>query len=180
MCLDTIQCFSIQNILRQVVLLEVAVACIQTSTSQLSNMFPRMSLIISVLVALLCSISVVAAPPNLEQRSGNVCSSGIYGELAPLLKGYAPAVQYCSAHYPLTCTTAHKRQNIVRQATTPRPTPTVTTTTTTTTTPKTTTTTSKDTKASAWSKCQGQGGGVVSTMCSCINGPATVSRIPCS
>ncbi|EXJ72917.1 uncharacterized protein A1O5_04065 [Cladophialophora psammophila CBS 110553] len=44
------------------------------------------------LLLISCLVAPVAA-------AGSVCSSGIYGLLAPL-SGYAPAQSYCSSHYP--------------------------------------------------------------------------------
>ena len=79
-------------------------------------------------IALQLPWAALAAPPNfLEARAGAVCSSGIYGELAPILSGYPIAQAFCTAVYPVHCTTAKQK----RQATTPRPTPSSTTTTTT-------------------------------------------------
>lgn len=48
----------------------------------------------------------VWAAPNiyLEPRAG-VCNGGVYGELAPILAGYSIAQAFCSAVYPVTCTT---------------------------------------------------------------------------
>ncbi|KAJ9603343.1 hypothetical protein H2200_012121, partial [Cladophialophora chaetospira] len=40
----------------------------------------------------------------VEERGSNVCSSGIYGELAPILAQYQIAQQFCSAAYPVSCT----------------------------------------------------------------------------
>jgi hypothetical protein len=143
------------------------------------------ALIISALAVLQCPVSVAAGTGQLQPR--DVCGSGIYGELAPILKGYPIAQSYCSSKFPLACTTAPKllhrapsTTKATNNANKPPSTTTKTTTTTTMTKPTTTTTTTKSTTtttgspSSAWSKCQGQGAGVVSTMCSCIIGPPKV------
>lgn len=145
------------------------------------------------LVFLLFQHSVVGHPfAEVFARNG-VCSSGIYGELSGILASYPIAVSFCKAVYPVSCSKG-KRELEVRATTTMTTTkPTTTTTKSTTTTTKSTTTTKPtttitkattksttttvDAKASAWSKCQGQGGNVVSTMCSCIQAPPPVSLI---
>lgn len=132
-------------------------------------MFSKSSFVLA-LAVLNVTAPVLAAPPQFFQpRAGGVCNSGIYGELAPVLAQYPAAQAFCSAVYPVKCTT-----KVAKRAGTTTTTTTGATTkarTTTTTTKKATSTTSTDAKASAWSKCQGQGSGVVSTMCSCIEVP---------
>jgi hypothetical protein len=136
------------------------------------------------MVALCSAWTAFATPAEfLNPRTGSICSSGIYGELAPILAAYPIAQAFCSAVYPVKCTIA--KREVARAPTArvllPRKQTSTTTTkpsTTTTTKPPTTTTksTTKSTttlnaQSSAWSKCQGQGAGIVSTMCSCIEVP---------
>lgn len=113
-------------------------------------------------------MSAVAAP-FLEERASSVCGSGIYGELVPFLVPYAPAQAFCSAVFPVKCTTkAVKRA----PATTTKSSTTKTTTTKTTVTKSTT---SLNPTSSAWSKCQAQPLDVISTLCSCIEAPKACS-----
>lgn len=119
-------------------------------------------LIFSAVVAIYHPLLAVAAPGPLAPRAG-VCDSGIYGELVPILSPYAIAQAFCTAYYPMKCPSAAamiKRAATASSATTTK--------TTSVTSSKSKTTTSTDAKASAWSKCQGQGASVISTMCSCI------------
>lgn len=85
-----------------------------TSLSSLSSTTERalsanMTRIISLalaLVALNSPTSVLGAPNNyFEPRAGGVCGSGIYGELAPIIAGYPIAQSFCTAVYPVSCTT---------------------------------------------------------------------------
>lgn len=145
------------------------------------------------LISLLFQRSIIAHPFGEVFARDGVCSSGIYGELSGILASYPVAVSFCKAVYPVKCSKGKREleprleaRGTTTTTTTTKPT-TTTTKSTTTTKPTTTTTkpttttksttTTVDAKASAWSKCQGQGGNVVSTMCSCIQGPPTVSRI---
>lgn len=120
------------------------------------------------LVLLLAGLSyltpLVQAIPLIENRAGSVCDSGIYGELTPHLTGYQPAQIFCSAVYPLSCTTKlAKRTALTSTTTTAKP---------------SSTTTAQDAKSSAWSKCQQQDQNVISTLCSCIEQPL-VSHYVC-
>ena len=141
-------------------------------------MYPRFVLALTLVVLNYPVVNVATYFPALEPRTGGVCGSGIYGELAPILAAYPIAEAFCSAVYPVKCTTA---KAVKRQASTPKPTATTTTTkpsstsssskTTTKPSSTTTTTTSTNQQSSAWSKCQAQGANVVSTLCSCIEVP---------
>lgn len=108
----------------------------------------------------------------IESRAGSVCSSGIYGELVPILAPYSVAQAFCTAIYPVKCTTQlNKRATPTTTASNRQPS---TTTTTKSSTLTTKSTTAVDPKASAWAKAQLQAGQVVSTLCSCLQGPAKV------
>lgn len=109
----------------------------------------------------------------LEERAGDVCGSGIYGELVPYLKPYPVAQAFCSAVYPVKCSSVNKAKRQLSTTSKISTTPTAPSTipkisTTSSKSSSKTTTSSIDPKASAWSKCQKQGGNVVSTICSCI------------
>lgn len=146
-------------------------------TSPKIIMLPKSFLAI-VQVALNWPITTLAVPSQpMEPRAGAVCSSGLYGELAPILAGYSIAQSFCTSNYPVKCTTSPKikRTPSTKSATTSKQTKTSKTTATTKTPPTTTqpktTSTATDPKASAWSKCQSQGANFVSTLCSCIETP---------
>jgi hypothetical protein len=133
--------------------------------------------------------TLVHAYPPLEKRGGSICSSGIYGELAPILQPYPIAQAFCTALYPVSCTSAGLAKRATTTTITTSSKSTATTKSSSAATTKTAslvcihseplnpanntqrTTTDVDLKASAWSKCQGQGPQVVSTLCSCIEVP---------
>lgn len=83
---------------------------------------------IMVLASLLLSAALAIAPyiahavpletnaNPLEPRAVAVCSSGIYGELAPLLAPYSIAQAFCTAKYPVPCKKA--KRHLVPRATT--------------------------------------------------------------
>lgn len=99
---------------------------------------------------------LVAALPRIEERA-NICSSGIYGELVPVLASYPVAQSFCTQIFPVKCTTKRAKQRAA-PSTTKRRTP-------------MTTSSSSDRRAPAWAKCQKQPKNVVSTLCSCIQTP---------
>lgn len=118
--------------------------------------------------------------------SSSVCSTGIYALLAPL-KNYPPAEAFCAAKY-------HRKRHYTTVKTTTKSTTTTTKHTTTTTKPSTTTTTTKpsttttkpststttkptnDPQASLYSQLVSEASAVISTFCSCILPPKTVSH----
>lgn len=142
-------------------------------------------------------LTVSFGAPLVETRD-NVCSNGIYGELSPILKQYPIAVAWCSAFYPVSCSsgltkraasstmsttsTASTASNGVRvQATASSGTIVQTTAQTARTTksnsPVSSTTTAAvivDLKVSALSKATRQPGNVVRTLCSCIETPKVI------
>lgn len=138
----------------------------------------------ALLVALFAtSLDICSAVPLFEIRD-DICSSDIYGELSPILKQYPIAVAFCSAIYPVSCTSGGRRNLLARStsstSTTPiKPLPTASTASPTSAATKTnnaaTTGTqassSVDLRASAWSKGQRQPLSVVKTICSCIEIP---------
>lgn len=109
------------------------------------------------------------AMPHVEARAGSVCSSGIYGELAPVLAGYSAAQSYCTSKYPVPCTTVMftkvKRSPAKTTSTKSSAVSTKT---------KASTTSAPNAQASALSVLQQQVASAVSTLCSCIETP-TVS-----
>lgn len=152
------------------------------------------SILITALLATVLPLSTTAFP-LIEVRS-NVCQSGIYGELAPILSDFPIAQAFCTAVYPVLCTTAGKQKRATSAVTKMMTTRTATfsgaaeivTTTTSagsatlaaynkqapsssTTTSKASGTSLQDAKLSAWSKYQRQSWNVISTMCSCIESP---------
>jgi hypothetical protein len=122
----------------------------------------------------------------LGLANNNVCSTGIYAILQPLAN-YAPAQVFCSAHVPPATTTVAKakrhiaeaapnlltfgRRNAKKTTTTVKPT----------TTNKPTTTTCKpaitpqDPHLSLLSSLEKQAASIVTTFCSCIETPITVT-----
>lgn len=109
----------------------------------------------------LYTLTVLAAP-QVEARAANICNTGIYAELSPLLKQYPIALAYCKLVYPLPCTRvpivklvqrrdANNEEDIVARA------------------PNTE-------AAAAWAKCQRQPRNVISTICSCIQTPVVSER----
>ena len=109
-------------------------------------------------VLTVCASISNAAPEQHHQRSGDaICGVGIYGELVPFLDKYNVAVDFCSAFFPVHCTTqvkVHKRapgNTLAPPSTTTAAGPTTT-----------------DRTKSAWSKCRTQPWNVISTVCSCI------------
>lgn len=62
----------------------------------------------------MCLLQVGFAAPRLELRATSVCAGGIYGELSPRLGEYSVALAFCSAAYPVECTSADpvKREEI--------------------------------------------------------------------
>ena len=116
-----------------------------------------------VIITALLAVQSVTAIPYVEERGASVCQGGIYGELSPILAQYPVAQAFCTK-YAVKCTSAGSVPK-KRLATTSK-------TTTKSTTTKSTTT--GNAQASAWSKCQGQPGNVISTMCSCIETPKVV------
>jgi hypothetical protein len=138
--------------------------------------------ILALVLAIACLTGAGVAAPQLEIRAGSVCSSGVYGELVPLLAQYPIALSFCSAVYPIQCTSAKLGKRASTTTVTPSSTTTKASTTITTkaSTTKTTTTTTQNAQSSAWSKCQQQPANVVSTICSCIETPkvSRAKRIP--
>jgi hypothetical protein len=162
------------------------------------KMFPQALILVSIL---LFSLPFSLSFP-VEARSGAVCTSGIYKDLF-FLSAYAPAQAYCSAQYPqpVVSKRVNKSWGLEERGATILPTTTTTTTTTTTSTSSTTSTTSTTTsqaprttpcpstttftKPTSKPKCTGQcatwssleaiGGGILSTFCSCIETPKTVT-----
>ena len=122
--------------------------------------------VVVALLAILQQAPYIVATP-IEERGASVCGSGIYGELVPILSPYPIAQAFCSAVFPVACTSAAKRKRSAPSTTA------ATTKGSTTTTKKavSTTTSSVDSKASALSKCQRQPANVISTICSCIETP---------
>lgn len=134
----------------------------------------------------LAGTGLVAATPNIQVR--DVCSSGVYSELVPILKGYPVAQQFCAAFYPLTCSGPKLKRaaSVTRSTASSKSTTTTksnssnlvtskaqsTSTTARISIPsKTTTTTATGgAQVSAWAKCLNQGSTVVATICSCIQG----------
>lgn len=115
---------------------------------------------------------LVAVATLLEERGSSICGTGIYGELAPILAQYPIAQAFCSAVFPVACTTAPQQQK--RAKTTISTTSTSVKTSSTSTLSKTTTKSSAMTQspeASAWSRIQSQAAGTISTLCSCIETP---------
>lgn len=53
-------------------------------------------------LSLRISTSAAVIDASLEPR-GSVCSTGIYGELVPVLSGYDIAHAFCSKAYPVKC-----------------------------------------------------------------------------
>jgi hypothetical protein len=154
---------------------------------------------------ILASLLLFSLPFSLsspvEARSGAVCSSGIYKDLL-FLSAYAPAQAYCSANYaqPVVTRRVNKRWGLEERGVTILPTTTTTTTTTTTMTTTISTTTPTTTQAptttpcpptttftkptakpkctrqcATWSSLETIGGGILSTFCSCIETPKTVT-----
>ena len=115
-----------------------------------------------------------------------ICDSGLYQALKPL-STYTPAQAYCAQRFPpktVTVTQASiaPREQFDRRATT-------TTTiaqaknvstsskSTSTTTRMTTTSKGRDSKELMWSSLSSKAGGVLSTLCSCIQSTKTVSSL---
>ena len=128
--------------------------------------------------SLTIALLVGATQHAVQGAPGAACSSGIYKALLPL-SNYAPAESYCSQHYPqpaVTVTATQKKK--VKRATTV-PTTTTMTTKASTTTSKTSMTTSKTTsqspQESQWSSLLKAAGSIISTACSCIETPVTVT-----
>ena len=57
----------------------------------------------------LLATPILALPADLVERTTDVCTTGIYAELAPVLKNYPIAVAFCKKYYPVTCPTSKKR-----------------------------------------------------------------------
>lgn len=71
------------------------------------------SMLTAALVILGFSGAAFAVPAqHLEERTANVCRSGIYGELAPILQGYPIAQAFCSAVFPVGCTAQATKRDI--------------------------------------------------------------------
>lgn len=104
-----------------------------------------------------------AVPHYLEVRADAYCSNGIYGELAPILAPYQIAQAFCTAVFPVKCTTAPKQKRVASSTAV-----TATTSTTKSTTPSTTKSSSANAQASAWSKIQSQAAATISSLCACI------------
>lgn len=131
-----------------------------------------------VLLALAQSQVFVSAAP-LEERAADVCQSGIFAELGPILQTYSYAQALCSAAYPPQCTTANKRKR--QPATTtaasstassraPSITPAATSTasSTTKTQASSSRTSSVNSQSSALSRLLAQARATISAACSCI------------
>lgn len=170
--------FSSPQCLKQATRISSSSSSVQKTTS---NVVLIMKLPSISSLALIASsyFSLIAGMP-LEERGAGVCSGGIYGELVPILIKYPIAQAFCSAAYPVSCTTAPRAKE-KRVATTTTTTTkaaaktTVPSTTTTkaagkatapvtTTTSTRTSTTTVDARSSAWSKCQKQPRNVISTV----------------
>ena len=128
------------------------------------------NMLLSGTLLLLHSLLIVASP--VEERT-DVCQSGLYGELVPILKPFIPAQAYCAQAYPAKCSaqTKLKARGVSVVFTTSK---TSTTLVAPNATPKSSTSLSKTTtkavnpKESALVKLLQQGRGVISTLCSCI------------
>lgn len=144
---------------------------LSASIFSISSMAPVKALLLCYLAVVHQFVVTLAAP--LEERGGSVCSSGIYGELAPILEQYSIAEEFCSVVYPVSCTASStsptKNKRAVSSTTSTSKAP--TTTSTLKATSSSQTTSAADSKASAWSKCQQQPWNVISTLCSCIETP---------
>lgn len=137
-------------------------------------------------------INSVSSAPLVETRD-NVCSSGIYGELSPILKLYPIAQEFCTIFYPVSCTSGAVKRTVSSTSTmTAAATKSLASTSNTKTTVQTaavtilkstvtsTAATTKPTstgdfKVSAYNRMQRQPGNVVRTMCSCIETPKVSS-----
>jgi hypothetical protein len=130
----------------------------------LSNVFSKCFIALSILYCLL---------PIALSAPGSVCSNGVYRNLL-FLSAYPPAESFCSARYPqpkVTVTvTAHRHR---MRGTSELPTTTSTTSTTSTTTTSTTPTCTGT--CAQWSSWENAAGAALSTFCSCIEHPQTVT-----
>lgn len=123
------------------------------------NMWCKSVLAVAVLALHWPTYILATAQPDIGVRGDNICWSGIYGELTPILRGHQLAQAFCNAKFPPRCTSAksHKRcADIKRREAMPNQPS------------KSSTTKPSDKTASAWSKCQQQPYQVISTLCSCI------------
>lgn len=123
----------------------------------------------------LTAVTLTAAVPHHEARADAYCGSGIYGELAPIIAPYQIAQAFCTAVYPVKCTTAAKLRRAAPSttaSTTPKATASSTA--------KSSTTASVDAKASAWAKAQKQAGSVISSLCACIESTKVCDSITMS
>lgn len=89
-------------------------------TADFSGIMVLASLLLSAALAITPYIAhavpLEANANPLEPRAVAVCSSGIYGELAPLLAPYGIAQAFCTAKYPVPCKKA--KRHLVPRATT--------------------------------------------------------------
>lgn len=118
-------------------------------------------------------LDVAIAAPPLEARANAVCNSGTYGQLIPLLRNYAPALNFCSGQYPIPCTTKVTKRAV----------PTTTTSTSTVTSGRTTgivksltTKPPSDPYVSAWSVALAQPAATIRVLCLCIGTTSVSSR----
>lgn len=140
------------------------------------------------LLILLCIaelLGISSGAPLVESRD-NLCSGGVYAELSPILKQYPQAAQYCSANYPVSCTSEITKR--AAPSTTTSVSITIKTSTTHSTAQTSTTTKSNhpvtsvttsvkfsDVLASAISKIEELPVNVISTLCSCVEATPKVS-----
>jgi hypothetical protein len=134
-----------------------------------------------VVLALFWASSTYASSP---------CSNAPYAELL-FVSAFSGAEAFCSQHYPVSAVTVTAAKKVRRHAPPPRTTTTTTHTTstshstTTRTTSRTSTTlgTSKSPTSvntctgacAAWSSLVSEGGQIISTLCSCIEKPSTIT-----
>lgn len=128
------------------------------------DMLINMPSLQSVLVSALVFSAITNATPSEERRAPGVCGSGTYGEVVPVLMQYPVAQAFCTANFPVACTS---RANLLMRA--PSPTPVIP--------PTGKTTIPVDRQASAWSKVRAQPASVIKIVCACIESP-TVSYGP--
>jgi hypothetical protein len=73
------------------------------SLTYLSRRLDYADMVLKYLPMLAATVPGLFASPLEPQGSGSICSSGLYGELAPILQNFALAEAYCSAYFPMKC-----------------------------------------------------------------------------